>query len=95
MSVQARQGGRPRAQADLVLSSIGYRSVPLEGAPFDAARGVLANRRVLYPNPLIAVAPPVWGLLVGIAIAWSPRLAELRITKRALPPQLTCLSPAA
>lgn len=29
----------------MVLSSIGYRSEPLEGAPFDARLGILANRR--------------------------------------------------
>ena len=29
--------------ADIVLKSIGYRSVPLEGAPFDARRGVVPN----------------------------------------------------
>jgi hypothetical protein len=38
------------AQADMVLSSIGYRSVPLEGAPFDARRGVLVNRRARCPR---------------------------------------------
>lgn len=30
--------------ADLVLVSIGYRSVPIEGAGFDADRGVILNR---------------------------------------------------
>ena len=33
-------------QADLVLESIGYRSLPLAGAPFDEQRGVIPNR---YP----------------------------------------------
>jgi adrenodoxin-NADP+ reductase len=29
--------------ADLVLKSIGYRSLPMEGAPFDATRGIIPN----------------------------------------------------
>jgi hypothetical protein len=32
--------------ADLVLVSIGYRSVPIQGAGFDADRGVILNRSV-------------------------------------------------
>jgi len=46
------------AQADMVLSSIGYRSVPLEGAPFDARRGVLVNRRARAPRAAGAAAAP-------------------------------------
>ena len=40
-------GGRvllqDRLDADLVVSCIGYRSVPLEGAPFDERAGRFAN----------------------------------------------------
>lgn len=45
-------GSAPRAvgtgefeelEAQLVLKSIGYRSLPLEGVPFDASRGVVPN----------------------------------------------------
>ena len=32
--------------ADLVLVSIGYRSVPINGAGFDPAKGVVLNRWV-------------------------------------------------
>jgi len=33
-----------RAQADMVLSSIGYRSEAIEGVAFDARRGVVMHR---------------------------------------------------
>ena len=35
------------AQADLVLTSIGYKAVAMEGASFDAARGVIRHRCAL------------------------------------------------
>lgn len=38
--------------ADLVLISIGYRSVPIEGAGFDADRGVILNRCVVAASQL-------------------------------------------
>lgn len=41
-------GGGLHMQADMVLSSIGYRSVPLAGAPFDARLGILPNRRAPF-----------------------------------------------
>ena len=31
-------------QADMVLSSIGYKSKPMEGVAFDAAKGVVIHR---------------------------------------------------
>ena len=31
-------------QADLILESIGYRSLPLPGAPFDEENGIMPNR---------------------------------------------------
>ncbi len=33
-----------RCQADMVLSSIGYKSKPMEGVAFDASRGVVIHR---------------------------------------------------
>lgn len=45
-------GERERVPADLVLRSVGYRGVPLSGAPFDERRGVIPNEggRVLDEN---------------------------------------------
>jgi ferredoxin--NADP+ reductase len=36
-------GARERIPAELVLRSVGYRGVPLRGAPFDDRRGVIPN----------------------------------------------------
>ena len=35
------------AQADMVLTSIGYKAVAMEGVSFDAARGVIRHRWAL------------------------------------------------
>jgi ferredoxin--NADP+ reductase len=45
-------GERETIPCGLVLRSVGYRGVPVEGVPFDADRGVIANRggRVLDPD---------------------------------------------
>lgn len=40
-------GATHRVPAQLVLESIGYRSLPLPGVPYDARRGVVPNRCVL------------------------------------------------
>ena len=37
-------GETERVEAQLVLESIGYRSLPLPGVPFDEQQGVVANR---------------------------------------------------
>ena len=43
-AVMVRSGeGVHRIAADLAVRSIGYRSVPIEGLPFDGARGVFPN----------------------------------------------------
>ncbi|KAG2482330.1 hypothetical protein HYH03_018739 [Edaphochlamys debaryana] len=44
----------------LVLKSIGYRGLPMEGVPFDAKKGVVPNEagRVLQAVPAAGAAPP-------------------------------------
>ena len=52
-------------QADLVLESIGYRSLPLAGAPFDEQRGVIPNRY----QPTVGITCTMWhpGGCIGIS----------------------------
>lgn len=40
--------------AQLVLKSIGYKSVPLDGVAFDEARGVIPNRQALLLDSFLA-----------------------------------------
>ncbi|KAL6781621.1 ARH1 [Auxenochlorella protothecoides x Auxenochlorella symbiontica] len=56
--------------ADLVLKSIGYRSIPVPGLPFDAERGVVPNRMGQVLESVAADAPAVPGLFV---VGWLSR----------------------
>lgn len=53
-----------------VLKSIGYRSIPVPGLPFDAERGVVPNRMGQVLESVAADAPAVPGLFV---VGWLSR----------------------
>lgn len=68
-TLQARGTGKREAiQAGLVVRSIGYRSVPIEGVPFDEARQTLRNvaGRIVHP----ATGDPIPGEYV---VGWAKR----------------------
>ena len=62
-------------QADMVLESIGYRSLPLAGAPFDERRGVIPNRyQPTGCDTCTCVAPRRlhWNTAAGLQAGQSP-----------------------
>lgn len=83
----------------LVFSSIGYRAAPIEGAPFDEARGVVPNERGKAIADATSLAPP--GLYVTGWLKRGPtgiigtNRADSIETVQSLEKDLSVLSPRA
>ena len=75
------------SQADMVLSSIGYRSKPMEGVAFDAARGVVIHR---YMLPCLESSDLTRAAQLFDILKWPLIMRDMRVQHAEL---LLCLAP--